>query len=218
MHTRIVESICLWPAILGHVVYQSVVHIPSNTSLELADSSLPRRHQLQIASWLRVGHCFHALFSRLWLFSALQLCRSYGCCHRHGCHISFPLCLHDACSLKSFTISVSQSFSTSFSIWVPEPLGGVFDGDTPFNTYTVNFLTFCTLYHCKLLSKLRPTERSFSNEGALIYGYSDISLGVIILLCSFSKTIGVIFPLVCKLSGLFILRVNKYTFSKDFHY
>lgn len=116
------------------------------------------------------------------------------------------------------SISVSQSFSTSFSIWVPEPLGGVFDGDIPFNTYTVNFLTFCTLYHCKLLSKLRSTERSFSDEGALIYGYSDISLGGIILLCSFSKTIGVMFPLVCKLSGLFILRVNKYTFSKDFHY
>jgi hypothetical protein len=37
------------------------VDIPSDTPLEKTDFSLPRRLQLQTASWLGVGICFHNL-------------------------------------------------------------------------------------------------------------------------------------------------------------
>lgn len=96
---------------------RNVVDMPGVMSLKKTDCPSP--YCWGMASWLGWAHAEN--------LSDLNLCRSWSSC---GC--STLLCLEDAISWESPTMSGSYNLFTSCSADIPEPLGKEYDRDFAF--------------------------------------------------------------------------------------
>lgn len=103
---------CVRQRLLSTEPALSVVDGPSEPSMEKIDFPLPRRYQLQIASWLGVGLCVYFFFSVLGL---CLVCMLYAC-HHSLCEFmcgSILLYLEDQVSSEVFTTSDSDNICAS---------------------------------------------------------------------------------------------------------
>lgn len=149
--------------------------------------------QSQIVACKGWGQCpLHSLIAGT--PSGLNLCRPRAHCHSlcEFIYASVLLCLEGTVSVKSFITSKSYDLSVSSSTQIFEPWGEGFDEGIPFRTQCFRISRSLTLPNgcfCVIPYIWQEEVSLMWIEKGTDAWYSGMSLGVILLLCSFSRII-----------------------------
>lgn len=180
-------------------------------------SYISSSYQLKMASGLEMGlYDFTSQhWQPIWPRSKLALCKSlWVYMYMNLTVFRRPI------SLVSIH-SCSYCFSDSCSIGYPGPWEEGFDGDKPFRAEFSK--VFHSLHaHCPTVGLCIYSQRRMLLlwlRNIVIYDYSRMSLGVILLVCSFSKTVVLGFTLgyPCSISGGFYLMECALNTIRYFH-
>lgn len=132
------------------------------------------------------------------LHSALEPCVAWTCVCYHALSVTYVLlCLEDIVFMESTSPVVLKIFPLPLPHWALSCERRGLMKTSHLRLSTTKSLTLCTtLPSCgSLCYSPSATRRGLSDDGcAMIYGYTSMLLGVILLLCAFRRTIVAHFP------------------------